>query len=163
MAEALPIRERILRQIKREFEKVGEGVGGHIVTWNNIKREPLESFDEIVGSTICILEGEEINSDEMGSTRKRLEVATEFWFTPSTGDEKAVEANLVLADVQKTLRSKSRLFEDDTTPPCQLAIDVQEIRNEIEIGEDNLIGGVVIWSVTFRHGQEDPAVLFGFS
>jgi hypothetical protein len=153
----LPVRERILVQVEREFVKVQEGVNEHLLTWNTVVREPLEDVEQLVGNAISITEGPESNSDEVRSTRKTLELITEFWIRPFLGDVKSTEANLILGDVQRTIREALPLIEDSSD--CQLAIDIVEVRNELELGMEDLIGGVVLWNVVYRHSQEDPRVI----
>jgi len=162
MATALSIRERIMCQLVRDFEKVSAGTNNHLIDWEVVKRTALEDFDELLGPTMCIIEGDETSSDEQASVRKRLEVATEFWFEPFTGEDLASQANMILADVQRTVRTNPLILEDDTSPVCRLALDTVEVRSEIETGFEGLIGGVVVWQVIYRHAQNDPTKFVGF-
>lgn len=148
------IRQRILEQIKTDFLKVQKGVDEHVITWNTVEREAIDDSEQQMGGAIGITEGTEESDDELRTVRKTLEVFTEFWIRPMLGDDKATYANDVLGDVQRTVRGNPTVIEDGTT--CQLAIDTKEVRNELDLETEDLIGGVVIWSVVFRHDQDDP-------
>lgn len=149
------IRERILRQIKLEFVNVQKGVDEHVITWNTIEREAIDDTEQELGDAVGITEGTESNTDELQTVRKTLEVFTEFWVRTQLGDDKSELANSVLTDVIRTLRGNPRLIEDGTVD-CQLAIDTVEVRNELDLETEDLIGGVVVWNVVYRHDQDDP-------
>jgi len=148
------IRERILTQIKTDFLKVQKGVDEHVLTWNTVVREAVIDSEQQAGNALGITEGTETNDDEIQTTRKTLEVFTEFWIRPMLGDENSIYANDVLGDVIRTVRGNPTVIEDGTD--CQLAIDTVEVRNELDLETDDLIGGVVVFNVVFRHDQDDP-------
>lgn len=153
----LPIRERILVQVEAEFTAILEGVNEHLLTWNVVTRDEPEDVEQTMSSVISITEGVETNADEVRSVRKTMELMTEFWVRRELGDVKSTEANLILEDVQRTIREALPLTE--TTTNCQLAIDIVEVRNELELGLEDLIGGVVVWNVIYRHAQNDPRII----
>ncbi len=148
------IRERILAQIKTDFLKVQKGVDEHVITWNVVERSGIDDTEQQMSGAIGITEGTEQSDDELQTVRKTLELFTEFWIRPMLGDDKSVFANDVLGDVQRTIRGNPTVIEDGTG--CQLAIDTKEVRNELDLETEDLIGGVVIWNVVFRHDQDDP-------
>ena len=158
MAEnRLTIRERILVQIERNFLEVQEGVDEHVLTWNVVTREAPRDVEQQMGDLIAITEGTEINSDEVRTVRKSMEIFTEFWLRTQLGDVKSSLANSVMGDVQRTIRQNLPLVEDDTG--CQLAIDIVEVRSEVELELEDLIGGVIVWNVVYRHDQDDPRII----
>ena len=161
MAIPLPIRERILRQIVINLEKVQEGDDEHVLTWNVITRDPWEDIEQLTSDTIGVFDMAEQSFDEQGFIRKRLEVATEFWLKPKVGDDNAELINVVMGDVNRTMRKDPTLITDPGPPVCQLAIDLVEVSSEVDLGREDLIGGVIIWNFIYRHDQDDPRKLYG--
>lgn len=153
MAVPIPVRERILRKFILNFEAVQEGVDEHVVTWNTVSREPIEDIEQQTDSCMIITEGVETADDTIGLVHKSLEIATEFWVQTMIGEGKSELANTILADVIRTVRADSNLIEADGT--C-LVTDVVEASNEVELNQESLVGGVVLWRVRYRHDQVDP-------
>lgn len=153
MAVPVSVRERILRKFILNFEAVQNGTDEHVITWNTVTREPIEDIEQQTDSCMIITEGIETADDDIGLVRKSLEIATEFWVHTMVGDDKSELANAVLADVIRTVRADSNLIEADGT--C-LATDVVEASNELELNQETLVGGVVVWRVKYRHDQIDP-------
>lgn len=161
MATPLPIRERILRKIVANLEKVQEGDDEHVITWNLVTRDPWEDVEQLMSDTIGVFDMTEQSFDEQGFVRKRLEVATEFWLKPKLGDNNAELINVVMGDVNKTMRADPTLITDIGPPVCQLAIDLVEVSSEVELEREDLVGGVIIWNIIYRHDQDDPGRLYG--
>lgn len=153
MAVPVSIRERILRKFVLNFEEVQNGVDEHVVTWNTVTRRPIEDIEQQTDSSLIITEGVETADDNIGTVRKSLEIATEFWVPVLIGDDRSALVNLMLADVIRTVRADSNLIEADGT--C-LATDVVEASNEVELSDEEKVGGVVLWRVKYRHDQIDP-------
>ncbi len=67
-----------------------------------------------------------------------------------------------MADVQITMRSDINSTES-VSPLCQLTINIVELRNELDVEgpKDNLVGGVIVWSILYRHSALDPTKLPG--
>ncbi len=147
MAIPLPIRERILQKIEANLTAMQEGEDEHVITWNTITRNPWEDIEQQMGDTIGIFDLSETSSDEIGFVRKTMEVATEFWIRPKLGDNDASEINIVMADVNRVMRADTTFIVDPGPPVCQLAVD--------------LVGGVIIWNILYRHDQDDPRKIFG--
>ena len=144
-----------MRKFILNFEAIQNGVDEHVVTWNTVVREPIEDIEQQTDSCMIITEGIETADDDIGLVRKSLEIATEFWVHTMIGDGKSELANAILADVIRTVRADSNLIEAGTPPIC-LATDVVEASNEIELNQESMIGGVVLWRVKYRHDQIDP-------
>ena len=161
MAIPLPIRERILRTIETNLAAMQEGEDEHVITWNTITRNPWEDIEQQMGDTIGIFDLSETSSDEQGYVRKTMEVATEFWIRPKLGDNDASEINIVMADVNRVMRADTTFIVDVGPPVCQLAIDLVEVRSEIDLEREDLVGGVIIWNILYRHDQDDPRKIFG--
>lgn len=153
------IRERILKQLARNFEAVQQGVDDYILTWNTIKRSSPDDVEQVFDNTVGIIEGAELNTNEQQTVRKNLEVFTEFWVRTQLGDDKSELANSILSDVQRLMFTSQRVLESGTG--TQLAIDINEVSNELDLENEELIGGVVTWRVTYRHSQEDPRSQIG--
>ena len=148
------LRERILTQIEANFGKVSAGTDGYTITWNTIERKEIENYEKTMGNAIGIVEGTELNTEEVQQSRKTLEVFTEFWVRSQLGDDRSKQANEALLDVQRIMRTNQRLIEDGTN--TQLVIDIREARNELDLEQRDTFGGVVVWEVIFRHSQTDP-------
>ena len=161
MAIPLPIRERILQQIVINLEKVQEGNDEHVLTWNVITRDPWEDIEQLTSDTIGVFDMTEQSFDEQGFVRKRLEVVTEFWLKPKLGDDNAELINVVMGDVNRTMRADPTLITDPGPPVCQLAVDLVEVSSEVDLGREDLIGGVIVWNIIYRHDQDDPRKLYG--
>ena len=161
MAVPLPIRERILRQIVINLEKVQEGDDEHVLTWNVVTRDPWEDVEQLMSNTIGVFDLGEQSNDEQGFVRKIMEVATEFWLKPMVGDDVASLINVVMGDVNRTMRADPTLIVDVGPPVCQLAVDLVEIRSEVELERRDLIGSVIVWNIIYRHDQDDPRKLYG--
>ena len=155
MAVPVSVRERILRKFILNFEAVQNGVDEHVVTWNTVTRRPIEDIEQQTDSSLIITEGVETAEDNVGTVRKSLEIATEFWVPVLIGDDRSALVNLMLADVIRTVREDSNLIEAGTPPIC-LATDVVEASNEVELNDEDKVGGVVLWRVKYRHDQIDP-------
>ena len=84
-----------------------------------------------------------------------------FWLKPKLGDNNAELINVVMGDVNKTMREDPTFIIDPGPPVCQLAIDLVEVSSEVELDREDLIGGVIIWNIIYRHDQDDPRRLYG--
>jgi hypothetical protein len=87
----------------------------------------------------------------MQHMRCDLTVVIEFYCSLMIGDEPATELNKMLLDVQRTIRQDIY---------CSgLSLNIVESKNELDIDgpTDNLVAGVVEFSVLYRHLVDDPA------
>lgn len=160
MALTDPVRDRILEHLKGRFEDVVAGVDDHVVTWNTVERRTLTDVEQQLGHALALLDVDEQKQEEIGFMRADLRVITEFWIRLQLGDQPSKQLNLAMADVQRTMRSD---IHSTVSPGCQLTINITEVRNELDIEGpgDDLVGGIIVWSVLYRHNQDDPTKLPG--
>lgn len=149
------IRENIMAHLKDRFETVEEGVGGSTLTWEHVTRDPLSKKAFQFESAVSILDPTERKTKEINYELATLRVAVEFTYRVMVGDERGTEANRLLMEIQKTMRSDIQTGG--------LALNTVEVRSELDIDgpDDKLIGGVSFWDVTYRHRNNDPTKLVG--
>lgn len=162
MPVTLPVRDRILTHLKERFEAVEEGVDDHVITWNTVVRRVLSDSEQQTGDALAIIDGPERKIEEIGHIRCSLQVFTEFWVRLKLGDEPSERLNLVMSDIYRTMRSDINSVVT-IVPPCELTLNITEQRNEFDIegAGDDLVGGVVVWEVLYRHKPLDSTKLQG--
>jgi hypothetical protein len=144
-------RERIMEHLKARFEARQAGVDGALYTWNTVTRRPISRVEVGMGETIGLFDVREVKNQEMLHMRCDLTVVIEFYCSLMIGDEPATELNKMLLDVQRTIRADIY---------CSgLTLNLVESRNELDIDgpTDNLVAGVVEFTVTYRHLVDDPS------
>jgi hypothetical protein len=150
----LPIRELILRALKKKFEDrdAGQEDSNHLVTWDRVQRTPIGDAAQHLRSIAAIIEGTETTFKLTGNVvQKNLDVSVDFEVRPFRGEEPSTFVNEVLADVQRTMQEDVRLGG--------LALNVQEIRNETDFSGDKevFVGGTVDYEISYRHMLHDPS------
>ena len=147
-----------MEALKTRFLAVVVGVDGHVLTWNTVERRPLTDVEMQAGDAISLIDASENKSEEVGYMRSDMTVFTEFWIRTQLGDDPSQHVNNVLADVQLTMRADINTAETPGDPTTCLTINITETRNETDIegAADMLVGGVIQWSVLYRHNKQDP-------
>lgn len=151
----LPVRERILEFIKGEFLQKANGVNGYVQTWNTVQRRPLTDEEIALGSALGIFDTTEDNADEIQYQRKTMNVIIEFWLRTQIGEGPSSALNLALADITRTMLADLNMGA--------LTIDVRETRSELDIDGpgDNIVGGIAVFDIVYRHQVGDPRKLMG--
>ncbi len=158
-----PVRLRILDHLKARFLAIQEGVDDHVLTWNVVVVGVLDDIDETMGNALAIMEGNEVKNEEIGFVRCDLRIATEFSLRTELGENNSQAANLVMADIYRTMRSDVHATVS-TSPLCELTIDMREVSNDLDLentSDRGFVSGVVVWSILYRHQINDPTKLFG--
>ncbi len=152
------VRDRIMEALKVRFLAVQSNVDGHVITWNTAVRRSLTDIEMQSGDAISLIDASENKSEEVGFIRADMTVFTEFWIRLEVGDDPSQHVNNVLADVQLTMRADINTAETPGDPTTCLTINITEIRNETDIegASDMTVGGVIQWSVLYRHNKQDP-------
>ena len=153
------VRNRIMAALKERFLSVQEGVDDHVLTWNTVVRNILTDEQQRMGSAISLVDLSEQKVEEVGFVRSTLRVATEFWITTKLGDEPFHVVNEVLGDVQRTMRLDVQTTVDGVAHTLNIVEESNE--TDIEGAADKLVGGVIIWTIQYRHLPLDPTKLVG--
>jgi hypothetical protein len=120
----------------------------HVEHWLPAAHQPIEVG---MGDTIGLFDVSRVKNQEMQHMRCDLTVVVEFYCALMIGDDPATELNKMLLDVQRTIRADIY---------CSgLTLNIVESKNELDIDgpTDNLVAGVVEFSVLYRHLVDDPA------
>ncbi len=151
----LPIREQVLQYIKSKFEAVTSVGGETNLTWERVVRAPLSDADRKLKTCVSLMEGRERVSEKTLVTDCLLDFSVEFEVRTYIGEDPATFLNLVLCDVRKTM------MEDRQCGG--LCLHVQEVANETDItsGSDRMVGGIVFFTITYRHMTGDPTRALG--
>ena len=146
----LPVRERILQHLATRFTSRVEGTNGAVISWDQVVRTPIPASLNGMNSAIGIFDPAEAKKAQMGHNVCLLTVITEFTEKARLGDEPSTRLNLLLADVQRTMR------EDIYCGG--LTLNIEEVRNEIDVEgvASKMLSGMVEWTVTYRHRASDP-------
>lgn len=153
------VRNRIMAALKERFLDVQEGVDDHVLTWNTVERNLLTDEQQRIGNAISLVDLSETKVEEAGYVRATLTVATEFWIKLKLGDEPSHWVNEVMGDVQRTMREDVKTTVE--TVEHTLNITEQSNETDIEAAGDKIVGGVVLWSIQYRHLPLDPTKLVG--
>lgn len=152
----LTVRERILRQIKADFETMGTD---YPFEWSIVTREDLDSRSYGKVYTLAILDTAETKEPRIGFMDCTLTVVLQWTGAFNAVDAPASEANEVLGAIGRKLRENWTVVEDGTGE--QLAVETRETANTIDVADarDRLIGGTVSIVVQYRHNRDDPRSL----
>lgn len=153
---SVSVRERILRQIRTDFEQMGTD---YDFEWSYITRADLDTREYGKRYALAILDTTEAKVPQIGHMECTLTIVLQWSAVLDSADDPSTEANLVLEHLGRKLRENWRLVEDGTG--VQLALDTNEIANAIDIADarDRMIGGTMDVQVTYRHARDDPRVL----
>lgn len=144
-------RERIMEHLKARFEARQKDVDGALYTWNMVTRRPISRLEVGMGDAIGLFDVRESKTPDMQFMRCDLTVVVEFYCALMLGDDPGTELNKMLLDVQRTIRADIY---------CSgLTLNVVESKNQLDIDgpTDNLVAGVVEFTVLYRHTVDDPA------
>lgn len=149
----LSVRERILQQIKTDFEQMGTD---YPFEWSYITRADLDTREYGKRYSIAILDTTEAKTPQIGHMECTLTIVLQWFATINSGDDPSTECNKVLTAIGRKLRENWRIVEDGTG--LQLALDTNEIANSIDIADarDRQIGGTMDVQVLYRHARDDP-------
>lgn len=152
----LTVRERILRQLKADFETMGTD---YPFEWSVVSREDLDSREYGKRYTLAILDTTETKEPRIGFMDCNLTVVFQWTGSFDADDSPAQEANEVLGAIQRKLRENWHVVEDATGE--QLAVETRETANTIDIADarERMIGGTVSIVVQYRHNRDDPRSL----
>lgn len=162
-------RERIMREIRRRMAEIKVGLPEEDpfrVEFGVITRgSSLEGLHETAGRyAMAILDTDEVKSPKIQQMVNQLTVSLEFFAWVDQGEDPSSIGNKVMADVQRKMREDLNLTEPDDGRPLQdrqLSEHVEEVRNQLFIDgyADRKISGVLFYSVTYKHGINDPRIL----
>lgn len=150
-ANELSRRERIMVAIKVLFVDMMEGVDDYTVTWDRVKRSPIDAFEATMRTSLAILDTRELkNTDVHDLTRATLRVIFEAKYRLRTGDEPSTELNRLILDIQRKIREDINLGG--------LTLNITEAGNELDIEghQDNIVTAVVFVDILYRHVISDP-------
>lgn len=158
-----PVRDRILEHLKGRFEAIQQGVDEHVLTWNTVERRVLTATEQQVGNALAILSPAETKEEEVGYMRATLTVVTEFWVRSFLGEGLDAQATIILSEVYRTMREDIYCTVVPGDPNTQLTLNITEVRNEIDVEgvADGTIGGIIEWSILYRHHKQDSRKLVG--
>jgi len=140
-----------MEAIKVLFVDMLEGVDGYTVTWDRIRRAPIDSHDATMRSSLAILDTREIkNPDVHDLMRSTMRVIFEAKYRTMQGDEPSTELNRLILDIQRKVREDINLGG--------LTLNITEAGNEIDIEghADNIVTATVFVDVLYRHVISDP-------
>lgn len=147
------IRDNIIEHLLDRFRNVEAGNDEYTVTWAFVSREPLEKPELISGYTLSLIEGAETNDAEIGATRCKLTLYTEFAIPLAIGDIATVELNRVMTDIQRCMRSDIYCGG----PTSGLTLNIVKVGDDLDVqASGSVVGGIVIWEVQYRHAVDDP-------
>jgi hypothetical protein len=151
------IRERIMQSLVKRFEDMVAGINDYSTTWTMVSRVPLNSSQIKEGNILCVMDTEESKVAEINFMRCSLVVITEFWYRIRTGDNAATEANRMMTDIQRAMRSDIYTTDIESSG---LTLNIVESRNQLDIDSvsDRLINGLVYWQVQYRHSKDNPTL-----
>lgn len=147
---SLPMRERILQHLATRFTSRVEGTNGALLSWDRVTRTPIPANLDGFNAAIGIFDPSEVKRAQMGHNVCLLTVITEFSEKARLGEDAATRLNLLLADVQSTMRADIYCGG--------LTLNIEEVRNEIDVEgvASKMLNGMVEWTVTYRHRASDP-------
>ena len=128
-----------------------EGVDGYTVTWDRVKRAPINSFDATMRTSLAILDTREIkNADVHDLTRSVMRVIFEARYKTQIGDVPSTELNRLILDIQRKIKEDINLGG--------LTLNVTEAGNDIDIEShaDKIVTATVFVDVLYRHVISDP-------
>lgn len=137
--------------IKTLFDDMCEGVDDYTVTWDRIRRSPIDSFDTTMRTSLAILDTREIKSTDVHDlTRSTMRVIFEAKYRPQMGDEPSTELNRLILDIQRKIKEDINLGG--------LTLNITEAGNDIDIEghADNIVTATVFVDVLYRHVISDP-------
>lgn len=154
------IRERIMAQIKRNFENivVGEPVDDPWTIKWTVYRAPLTDVTRGKGAALSVLEGQEDKKQLLEQYEPSLRVVLEFSAPVPKGEdwEPASYANFLLAELQRRIYETDTVIEDETS--VQLALSTVETGSNIDVDAytSRRIEGALFVTVLYRHYVKDP-------
>lgn len=149
------IRENLLEQVKIRFAEMATGVGEYSTTWNKVARTPIDKPSKELGNALCVLEGREVKTKQIGYYVCNLTVALEFHLKLSLGDVPSTELNRALVDVERMMMSDLNMGG--------IAVNVEQVQadTDIEGAGDKTVSGAAVFVIQYRHKLTDPRKLVG--
>jgi len=151
-----PIRNRIMKHLKKRFECEVANVNGASFTWDEVSRLPLTKEQQQSGYAIGLYDTSERVRPDVQRDERRLSVAMEFHVKLAECDDAADFANRVLGEVQRIIGLDIYCTEENTGQ--KLSLNIEERGSELDITSSNpgVVAGVLIVEIKYRTRVNDP-------
>ncbi|CAO3460818.1 hypothetical protein [Azospirillum argentinense] len=149
---AKSIRDNIILHLMDRLRSMrADGREGYSVTWNRVLRSELTPADIGFAPVVALLElPERKTAATFPYTHCTLPLEVEFRHPRREGDDVRSELLRLMTDVVRAMT---------TDPTCGgLATDLVETGNDLDPGQPEAkhVGGIVSFSLTYRHRHDDP-------